>query len=185
MVSDVLRRPRRWRGGPRWDVGSAGGATTGGCGRSRRPLSHTGFRRGNGDDRPARVPVRATKKTCPAAAPRFAGPTGGWVAATRGRGRRQPTGSHAAVATRCARDGHSPSFVMIASGDLISMEGIICIGWRLPGSSSNRGIESGQRFPPILDKVRRRGEAASSPASTPCLHVSAFRSARRPGPRVP
>jgi len=51
------------------------------------------------------------------------------VAAAGGRGRRQPTGRHAAVAARCARNGHSPSSVMIASGDFVCMEGIICIGW--------------------------------------------------------
>jgi len=51
------------------------------------------------------------------------------VAAARGRRRRQPTGSHAAAAARCARNGHSPSSLMIASGDLICMEGIICLSW--------------------------------------------------------
>ena len=51
------------------------------------------------------------------------------VAAAGGRGRRQPTRRHAAVAARCARNGHSPSSVMIASGDFVCMEGIICIGW--------------------------------------------------------
>ena len=51
------------------------------------------------------------------------------VAAARGRGRRQPTRRHAAVAARCARNSHPPASVMMASGDLICMEGIICIGW--------------------------------------------------------
>jgi len=51
------------------------------------------------------------------------------VAAAGGRGRRQPTGRHAAVAARCARNGHSPSSVKIVSGDFVCMEGIICIGW--------------------------------------------------------
>ena len=51
------------------------------------------------------------------------------VAAAGGRGRRKPTGRHAAVAARCARNGHSPSSVMIASGDFICLERIICIGW--------------------------------------------------------
>jgi len=101
------------------DVGGAGGATTGGGWQRRRRLSQTGRWRGSGDDGPACDPVRATERTCPAAAPRFAGPTGGWVAAARGRGRGQPTGRHAAVATRCARNGQSPSSVLIASGDLI------------------------------------------------------------------
>ena len=50
------------------------------------------------------------------------------VAAAGGRGRQQPTGRHAAVAARCARNGHSPSSVMIASEDFIRMEGIICLG---------------------------------------------------------
>jgi len=51
------------------------------------------------------------------------------AAAARGRGRRQPTGRNAAVAGRCARNGHSPSSVMIGSGDLISMDGVIGIDW--------------------------------------------------------
>ena len=51
------------------------------------------------------------------------------VAAAGGRGRRQPTGRHAAVAARCARNGHSPSSLMIGSGDFVCMEGAICIGW--------------------------------------------------------
>jgi len=71
------------------------------------------------------------------------------VAAAGGRGRRQPTWRHAAVAARCARNGHSPSSVMMASGDFIWMEGIICIGWRLPGSIPNPGIEARRRFPPF------------------------------------
>jgi len=71
------------------------------------------------------------------------------VAAAGGRGRRQPTGRHAVVAARCARNGHSPSSVVIASGDFMCKEGIICIGWRLPGSIPNRGIEPGRRFPPF------------------------------------
>ena len=57
------------------------------------------------------------------------GPTGGRAAAARGRGRRQQTGRLAAVAARCARNGHFPSSVMIVSGDFVCMEGIICIGW--------------------------------------------------------
>jgi len=56
------------------------------------------------------------------------GPTWGRVSASSGRGRRQPTGNRAAVAARCARNVHSSSFAMIASGDLIRMEGIIGIG---------------------------------------------------------
>ena len=51
------------------------------------------------------------------------------VAAAGERGRREPTGRHAAVAARCARNGHSPSSVMIASRDFVCMEGFICIGW--------------------------------------------------------
>jgi len=61
--------------------------------------------------------------------PALRAPRGGWAAAARGRGRRQPTGRLAAVATRCARKGHSFSSAMIASGDLICMEGNICISW--------------------------------------------------------
>jgi len=67
---------------------------------------------------------------------RHAGPAGGRIGAPeralarpRGRGRRRPTGRHAAGAARFARDGFSPSSVMIAAGDLTCMEGIICIGW--------------------------------------------------------
>jgi len=67
---------------------------------------------------------------------RHAGPAGGRIGAPeralarlRGRGRRRKTGRYAAGAARCARDGFSPSSVMIASGDLTCMEGIICIGW--------------------------------------------------------
>jgi len=51
------------------------------------------------------------------------------VAAAGGRGRRQPTRRHGAVVARCARNGHSPSSVMIASGDFVCMEGFVCIGW--------------------------------------------------------
>ena len=107
------------------------------------------------------------------------------VAAAGGRGKRQPTGRHAAVAARCARNGHSPLSVMIASGDFICMEGNICIGWWLPGSIPYRGIGPGRRLPPFWDEGRRRWEAPSSPESKPCLHVLSFRSARLPGPRVP
>jgi len=58
----------------------------------------------------------------------LAGANGGWIDAARGRGRRGPTGRHAKFATRCARNGHSPSSAMIASGDLICKEGIMCSG---------------------------------------------------------
>jgi len=78
---------------------------------------------------PACARVRAAEGTRPAAVPAGRAPRGARVAAARGRGRQQPTGRHAAIAARCARNGHSPSSAMIASGDLICMEGIICIGW--------------------------------------------------------
>ena len=136
--------------GPRRrDVEGAGGATTSGGWRCLRRWSQTKRWHGSGDDGPTREPARATEGTCPAAAPRLAGPTGGWVAAARGHGRRQPTGRHAAFATRCPRDGHTPLSVMMAWGDLICMQGTICIVSCLPGSISNRGIEPGQRFPPF------------------------------------
>jgi len=38
---------------------------------------------------------------------------------------------------------------------------------------------------PFRTKGRRRWDAPSSPESKPCLDVSAFRTARLPGPRVP
>jgi len=57
------------------------------------------------------------------------GPTGGWVSTAAGRGRRQPTGRHAAVAALRARNGYSLSSAMIASGDFVCMERIIFNGW--------------------------------------------------------
>ena len=56
-------------------------------------------------------------------------PQGDGVGEARGAARRQQTGRHAVVATSCARHGHSPSSAMIASGGLMSMEGILCICW--------------------------------------------------------
>jgi len=69
------------------------------------------------------------RRDAPGRRARREGPTWGRAAAARGRGRRQPTGRHAAVAARCARNGHSPSSALIASGDLLCMERVICIGW--------------------------------------------------------
>jgi len=85
-------------------------------------------RSGSGGTRTARPPMSAGVR------PRTGAPgpdarRGVRVSAAGGRGRRQPTGRHAAVAARCARNGHSPSSVMIASRDFVCMEGIICIGW--------------------------------------------------------
>jgi len=86
--------------------------------------------------RPPRCPARATGGAYATRHTRHAGPAGGRVGAPeralarpRGRGRRRPTGRHAAGAARCAWDGYSPLSVKIASGDLRCTEGIICIGW--------------------------------------------------------
>jgi len=110
-------RRRRWRG--RWSTSGAADAGGG---------SAVPTRSGSGGTGTAGPPMSA------GATPRTDAPgpdarRGVRVAAAGGRGRRQPTGRHAAVAARCARNGHSPSSVMIASGDFVFMEGIICVGW--------------------------------------------------------
>jgi len=74
------------------------------------------------------------------------------VAAAGGRGKRQPTGRHAAVAARGALNGHSPSSIKIASGDSICMKGIICIARCLPGSIRYRRIGPGPGFCPVRTK---------------------------------
>jgi len=117
-VGAVLREPAN--GG-----GAAGGAPE--VRRKRRGVGgadHVGLGR-NGDSGPAYERMREPAK-------RRAWPRrrrGVRVAAAGERGRRQPTGRHAAVAARCARNGHSHSSAMIVSGDFVCMEGIICIGW--------------------------------------------------------
>jgi len=112
-----------------WEPGNGGGAAGGApeVRRKRRGVvgaDHVGLGR-NGDSGPAYERMREPAK-------RRAWPRrrrGVRVAAAGERGRRQPTGRHAAVAARCARNGHSHSSAMIVSGDFVCMEGIICIGW--------------------------------------------------------
>jgi len=123
------RPPRgRWRR-RRTRYPTLGGDASGGGGRR-------GGDAGTGARRRPRLPARATREAYPTRRARHAGPAGRRIGAPeralarpRGRGRRRPTGRHAAGAARCARDGFFPSSVMIASGDLTFMEGIICIGW--------------------------------------------------------
>jgi len=83
---------------------STGGATAGGGRRRRRRQARTEWWRGHGAGGPACAPVRAFKEARPADAPAGRAPWGARVAAARGRGRQQPTGRHAAVAARCARN---------------------------------------------------------------------------------
>jgi len=139
----VGARPHRGRGG-RSPAGAIGGRRRGRLLLSRKGCSTTGARRwrwrGRRSTRGAAVPRRsgsggagtASPPVSAGASPRRGAPgpdapRGVRVAVAVGRGRRQPTGRHAAVAARCARNGHSPSSVMIASGNFVCMEGIICI----------------------------------------------------------
>jgi len=78
--------------------------------------------------RPAALPEPPGERTRSAARDTRAPRGAGW-ARPSGRGMRRLTGRHAAGAARCAWACYSPSSVMIASGDLTCMEGIICIGW--------------------------------------------------------
>jgi len=101
------RRPWRGRRSTRGAADGGGSAAptrsgTGGTGTAGPPVSAGASRRRGAPGRDAR--------------------RGDRVAAAGGRGRRQPTGRHAAVAASCARNGHSPLSVMIASGDFICME---------------------------------------------------------------
>jgi len=112
--STVARPAKHRRCGARRGVGGAhelGHGRNGGAGTwtAGPPLSASASRRRGASGRDARRGVR--------------------LAAAGGHGKRQPTGRHVAVAARCARNGHSPSSVLIASGDFMCMEGIICIGW--------------------------------------------------------
>jgi len=107
-----------------------GDEATGGGRRQRRRWLSAGRRRGSGDDGPAPLlgpSHRGSVPDPPHRDPRA--PRGAGLACPRGRARRRLTGRHAAGAARCAWDCYSPSSVMIASGDLTFMEGIICIGW--------------------------------------------------------
>jgi len=133
----VLRGPLCARGPPRGRRRRRGTAVPDAWWRRQRRWWPTGWRRGmagRGGGPAARLgPLEGAY---PIRRARHAGPAGGRIGAPeralarpRGRGRRRPTGRHAAGAARCARDGFSPSSVMIASGDLTCMEGIICIGW--------------------------------------------------------
>jgi len=99
----------------------------------------------------------------------------------RGLGRRKPgsrqaTGHHAVVAACNAWSSSPLRVVVIASGDLIRIEGIICIVQWQPGSIPSRGIEPERQFPPFQDEGRRRWEAQSLPESKQGLLVWASRS---------
>ena len=75
------------------------------------------------------------------------------VAAAKGRGKRQPTGRHAAVAARCARNGHSPSSVMIASGTLYAWRELSALVGDCPGQFPIGGSGPGDGFRPFWTKA--------------------------------
>ena len=128
-VRVVLRGPA----GTRTTAGAPevpGDEATGGGRRRRRRWLPAGRRRWSGDDGPAPLLGPSHRGSVPDPPHRDSqAPRGAGLARPRGRARRRLTGRHAAGAARCAWDCYSPSSVMIASGDLTCMEGIICIGW--------------------------------------------------------
>jgi len=129
VVVVVLRSPVRTRttaGAPE----APGDEATGGGRRHRRRWFSAGRRRGSGADGPAPLLGPSHRGSVPDLPHRDSrAPRGAGLARPRARGRRRLTGCHAAGAARCAWDCYSPSSVIIASGDLTCMEGIMCIAW--------------------------------------------------------